>query len=73
MLEGLSKPLPNNGYCKVADIAESLEPDDRKVLLAATSDLTWPAKALARQLRERGITVSDTTILRHRRRECPCK
>ena len=73
MLEGLSKPIPNTGYCKVADIAESLEPDDRKVLLAATSDLTWPAKALARQLRERGITVSDTTILRHRRRECPCK
>jgi len=30
MLEGLSKPLPNTGYCKVAHIAESLEPDDRK-------------------------------------------
>lgn len=73
MLEGLSKPITVTGYCKVGDIASKLEENDRKVLLTATADDSWPAKALSRQLRERGIQVSDTTILRHRRGECPCK
>jgi hypothetical protein len=73
MLEGLSKPLPKEGYCKVADIASSLDPDDRKILLQAVADSSWAAKALSRQLRERGVQVSDTTILRHRRKECPCE
>ena len=73
MLEGLSRPVPSTGYCKVADIASQLDDNDRKVLLEATADVSWPAKALARQLRERGVQVSDTTILRHRRSECPCK
>ena len=73
MLEGLSKPIPVTGYCKVGDIASKLDDNDRKVLLEATADASWPAKALSRQLRERGVQVSDTTILRHRRSECPCK
>lgn len=72
MLEGLSRPEAKTGFCKVADVASRLLPNDGEILLAATQDHEWPAKALSRQLREREILISDTTILRHRRGECPC-
>ena len=73
MLEGLSRPEPRAGFCKVADVASQLDDKDAAILMKAAEDLSWPAKALSRQLREREVFISDTTILRHRRRECPCK
>lgn len=73
MLEDLKRPQPAETYCKVAHTASSLEPSDREILLKAVDDAMWAGKALSRQLRERGVQISDTTILRHRRRECSCK
>lgn len=73
MLEDLTRPQPVATYCKVAHTAGTLEVSDRDILLKAVDDETWAAKALARQLRERGVQISDTTILRHRRRECSCE
>lgn len=72
MLEGLSRPIPRTGFCKVADVASRLDPKDSQILLKAAEDFDWPAKALSRQLRDREVLISDTTILRHRRGECPC-
>ena len=73
MLEDLTRPQPVATYCKVAHTASTLEQSDRDILLKAVDDEMWPGKALARQLRERGLQISDTTILRHRRRECSCE
>ena len=73
MLEGLTKPEPRTGYCKVQAVAERLSESDAQILLTAIDDPTWVAKQLAKALKERGIDISDTTILRHRRRECICK
>lgn len=73
MLEGLSRPEPRAGYCKVKEILEKLDEDDRNILTNAIDDSSWVAKQLSKALRERGLLLSDTTILRHRRRECICE
>jgi hypothetical protein len=72
MLENLRKPEPVQGSCKIASIRETLNESDRDILDKALNDDSWAAKPLAKALRQLGITVSDTTILRHRRRECIC-
>jgi len=72
MLEGLEIPNTYVNNCKVKKTAESLSESDRDILYSACDNIKWPAKALARQLLEKGIEISDTTILRHRRRECKC-
>lgn len=73
MLENLSKPQPKAGYCKVSALTETLGEDDAQILRAAVDDPTWVAKQLSKALKERGLQLSDTTILRHRRRECICE
>lgn len=73
MLENLSKPESRSGYCKVNAIAETLGADDAQILRNAVDDPTWVAKQLSKALKEKGLQLSDTTILRHRRRECVCE
>lgn len=72
MLENLSKPEPKRGYCKVQAICDTLSATDAEILNTAIDDPTWVAKQLSKALKERGVDLSDTTILRHRRRECIC-
>ena len=71
MLEGLS-PKPNYRYCKIADVLGKLDKKDQEILNNALSDPSWSSKGLARELTKRGIPVSDTPILKHRRKECAC-
>ena len=72
MLENLRKPEPKQGSCKVAQIRETLDKSDRDILDQAIDDEGWAAKPLAKALKQLGIQISDTTVLRHRRRECCC-
>lgn len=65
MLEGLTPPQPKN-KSRIADILESLDDTDRKILLKALDDKAWSANALAKALTERGLQVSDTVIQRYR-------
>lgn len=71
MLEGLA-PKVSIGYCKIADILSKLEKKDQEILTNALADPAWSSKALARELTKRGISLSDTPILKHRRKECAC-
>lgn len=73
MLEGL-KPAKSKGHvCKVATTIEELDATDSEILAAAISDAnTWPANTLASELRKRGLSISDMTILRHRKKTCVC-
>lgn len=73
MLEGM-KPTKRKSYvCKVATIIEELETVDSEILAAAINDeKTWPAHALATELRKRKLSLSDMTILRHRKQTCVC-
>jgi|TARA_R110000744_G_scaffold129860_1_gene237369 hypothetical protein len=73
MLEGM-KPTKRKSYvCKVATSIEELDATDGKILAAAISDdKTWPAATLATELRKRKLSLSDMTILRHRKQTCVC-
>jgi len=72
MLEGLTPPDRQVSFCKVAFTAEQLSQSDREILLTAADNPEWAGKALSKALRERGIQISDTTLLRHRQRHCSC-
>jgi len=72
MLENMKPPVKTNQFCKVQFTAEQLSQADKDILLAAADDPEWTGKALSRALKERGIYISDTTLLRHRQRHCQC-
>jgi uncharacterized protein (DUF1778 family) len=71
VLENL-RPRAKEKTCKVKSIALRLDESDAKILLDAADDPTWSGKALSRALKDRGLEISDTTLLRHRDKTCPC-
>lgn len=73
MLEGLTPPRPKSVFCKVDEWLKKLDESDKKILLEALEDLqTWPHSTLARALRSKGLDISDTTIGKHRHKDCAC-
>ena len=69
MVQGLSKTK-----CKVARMGESLEGDDQRIFWNAVGDAeSWPAIRLERELKTRGLRVSNDTILAHRAGICCCE
>lgn len=72
MLEDL-KPPTTNRSCKTGQVLETLEVKDRTILESAiASPDTWPIKTLSRELRKRGIELSETPIANHRNKSCVC-
>jgi len=73
MLEGL-KPPPNKAYyCRVSQVLAELDQADQEILDQAIADYrSWPAKTLQNALKERGLTLADTTITKHRKQLCAC-
>lgn len=73
MLEGL-QPKKNKVYsCKVDLLKEELSEADYKILMDAIDDKNkWQNKTLSRALLERGLKLADTTIGKHRNKECAC-
>jgi hypothetical protein len=71
MLEGLTPPTTYR-TCKVGQTVEKLEPSDAKILLQAVADENWGVKTLARELRARGLPISETPIYNHRKQTCAC-
>lgn len=73
MLEGLEPPKNKAVYCKVDQMRETLSSEDFEILIAAIDDRDkWPAKTLQNSLRQRGVSIADTTISKHRLRACAC-
>ncbi len=71
MLETLT---PNGRGCKVVKIWETLDDSDKKIYAEAINNWTaWPSFALERELRKRGVTISNDAISRHRQEMCFCK
>lgn len=73
MLEGL-EPKKNKGiYCKIEQLLATLDEADQKILTKALADKDkWSDKGLSTALRERKLSVADTTIAKHRRKICAC-
>lgn len=73
MLEGLTPAKNRAIYCRIAEILDTLEPQDKEILETALADeKLWSANGLSLALRHRGVSVADTTISRHRNRVCAC-
>ena len=73
MLEGLEPPQNKAIYCKIAQISETLSEADLEILNSALADKNrWGAKTLMKALRDRGLSVADTTIAKHRNNQCAC-
>lgn len=73
MLEGLEPRKSKSVYCKIAIVSETLDAKDIKILNEALEDRDrWSDKGLSTALRERGLSLADTTIAKHRRRICAC-
>lgn len=73
MLEGMTPPRNKTLYCKIKDTADGLEPEDAAIFMQAIDSANvWGAKTLSNALRQRGVSVADTTITKHRSKACAC-
>ena len=73
MLEGLTPPKNKAIYCKIDQTFQSLSESDAKIFTEAIDNTAqWGARTLSIALRERGISIADTTIAKHRSRTCAC-
>lgn len=71
MLEGLTPPNKHN-ICKVQAVAQALDPKDREILKEAVMNPDWTISGLTRELKNRGIGLSEKPITAHRKGQCPC-
>ena len=73
MLEGLEPPKNKSVYCKVDLTLQDLDEKDRAILTEAIADVDkWGARPLSNALRDRGVNLADTTIGKHRNKNCSC-
>jgi hypothetical protein len=71
MLEDLTNE-PRVRPCRVNTIKATLNAADQAKLEAAVTDPTWPISQLEKQLRAKGLDISDSSITRHREKRCAC-
>ena len=73
MLEGLQPENNRAYYCKVETLRNELDPKDFAILeTALADDKLWSANGLSKALRKRGVVLADTTIGKHRNKQCWC-
>lgn len=73
MLEGLEPIKSKSVYCKIAQTLETLDKKDQDILNQALADKDkWSDKGLSTALRQRGLSIADTTISKHRKLICAC-
>ncbi len=73
MLEGLTPAKRRARPCAVIALIDRLDEADGAILSEAVENVQrWTANALSAALRERGITIADMTITRHRNKLCVC-
>ena len=71
MLEGL-EPQKKKPSCKVRSVLESLDAKDREILMKALDNTDWSPGALARELTNRGISISEKPVTSHKKKGCSC-
>ncbi len=73
MLEGLTPPKSKSEYCKIDLVLKDLSKGDAQILMEALDNTdVWGAKTLSNALREKGLSIADTTITKHRKKICAC-
>jgi len=73
MLEGL-EPRVRLRPCAVRTVLEGLEESDQQILKDALADVgRWTNNGLAVSLTERGVSISEGPIRKHRLKMCTCR
>ena len=73
MLEGIEPPKNKSIFCKVDLVLQDLDGSDKAILIEALADKDkWGARPLSNALRARGVSLADTTIGKHRNKNCSC-
>ncbi len=73
MLEGLTPARSKARPCAVVALINRLDEADGKILSDAVKNVQrWTASSLSAALKERGLTIADMTITRHRNKLCVC-
>lgn len=71
MLEDMTPP--QRIYpCAIRTACDGLSETDRKILLDAVSNTSWPVLTLRNELKSRGVNVTERGIYNHRRKICSC-
>jgi hypothetical protein len=71
MLEDLSIPV-RKFPCKVRTVKEELSDKDAQILESAVMNPEWLCGTLETALANKGVTVSEKSIKRHREKRCSC-
>jgi hypothetical protein len=71
MLEGLKPPV-RQYPCRVRDLSLELDEKDGKILIESVNNPEWPYISLEKALAELGVTVSQSSIKKHRTKICSC-
>lgn len=72
MLEDMKPPVKSY-TCRVRTIHDGLDKKDQDIFDNAVADaISWPAKTLSNALAVRGLTITDSSITRHRKGLCSC-
>ena len=69
--EHLAAQARHHGPIGCVEKAVSMHPDLRDYIIDAVAS-EYPARVVERTLKDRGVHLSDYTVLRHRRRSCRC-
>lgn len=73
MLENLIPPSNGTLTCKIKILKTELDPKDAELLDQYLADVEhWGHSPLSRALKSVGVDLSDTTIAKHRKKECRC-
>jgi hypothetical protein len=71
MLEDLKPPVRLTP-CKVRAVLQGLEKKDQEILIKALANPLWTHSALSRELKTKGIIISEKPITVHRAGRCSC-
>ena len=72
LLENFEPPRKQTA-CKVRSVLNDLTKDDKEILTTALKDTEkWAAQTLSNALKQRGISIADASITKHRKGLCSC-
>ena len=58
--------------CRVKQVANTLDPKDAEIFIAAVEGTGWRIHNLEPELKRRGILISQGSIKKHRDGDCSC-
>ena len=72
LLSDLKEPPKRDWGCAVRSLAATLDKADAEILLDAVLNPAWQYYTLEQELQKRGLRLSQSTIKRHRLKNCSC-